>query len=88
MSGFGDNTLRSLHGFFKNQCPHKFTLKKKTPLWFCGFDPAEIYEYLSKYSLCLIEDVGHEEYLERYIKPKGRDLTVMEIERAVLAEVE
>jgi len=44
-------------------------------------------EYLSKYSLHLIEDAGHKEYLERYIKPKGRDLTVMEIERTVPAEV-
>ncbi len=66
---------------------YKFALKKKNPLWFCGFEPAEMHEYLSKYSLSLIEDVGHEEYLERYIKPKDRDLTVMEIERTVLAEV-
>ena len=66
---------------------YKFALKKKNPLWFCGFDPAEMHEYLSKYSLSLIEDVGHEEYLERHIKPKGRDLTVMEIERTVLAAV-
>jgi len=66
---------------------YKFTLNKKNPLWFCGFDPAEMHEYLSKYSLSLIEDVGHEEYLERYIKPKGRDLTVFEIERTVLADV-
>lgn len=66
---------------------YKFTLKKKNPLWFCGFDLTGMPEYLSKYSLYLIEDVGHEEYLERYIKPKDRDLTVMEIERTVLAEV-
>jgi len=66
---------------------YKLVLKKKNPLWFCGFDPAEMSEYLSEYSLYLIEDVGHEEFLERYIKPKGRDLTVMEIERTVLAEV-
>jgi len=66
---------------------YKFVLKKKNPLWFCGFEPAEMHEYLSKYSLYLIEDVGHEEFLERYIKPKGRDLTLMEIERIVLAEV-
>ena len=66
---------------------YKLTLNKKKPLWFCGFDPAEMHEYLSKFSLSLIEDVGHEEFLERYIKPKGRDLTVMEIERTVLAEV-
>jgi len=66
---------------------YKTMLKKKNPLWFCGFEPAEMSEYLSKYSLSLIEDVGHEEYLERNIKPKGRDLTVMEIERTVLAAV-
>jgi len=66
---------------------YKLVLKKKNPLWFCGFDAAEMHEYLSKYSLCLIEDVGHEEFLKRYIKPKGRDLTVMEIERTVLATV-
>ena len=66
---------------------YKTMLNKKNPLWFCGFDPAEMHEYLSKYSLSLIEDVGHEEFLERYIKPKGRDLTLMEIERIVLAEV-
>jgi len=66
---------------------HKLVLKKKNPLWFYGSDPAEMHEYLSKYSLCLIEDVGNEEYLERYIKPKNRDLTVFEIERAVLAAV-
>jgi len=66
---------------------YKFLLKKKKPLWFCGFEPADMGEYLSKYSLYLIEDVGHEEYLERYMKPKGRDLTVMEIERTVLAKV-
>jgi len=66
---------------------YKLTLNKKNPLWFCGFEPAEMPEYLSKYSLSLIEDVGNKEYLERYIKPKSRDLTVMEIERTVLAEV-
>jgi methyltransferase (TIGR00027 family) len=66
---------------------YKFMLKKKDPLWFCGFDPAKMSEYISKYSLSLIEDIGHEEFLERYIRPKGRDLKVMEIERTVLAEV-
>jgi len=66
---------------------YRLSVKTKNPLFVCGFDPAKMCEYLSKYSLYLIEDVGHEEYLERYIKPKGRDLTVMEIERTVLAEV-
>jgi len=66
---------------------YKTMLKKKNPLWSCGFEPAEMPEYLSRFSLRLIEDVGREELIERYMKPKGRDLTVMEIERTVLASV-
>ena len=77
----GNHIPNGLNGLYK------LTLNKKKPLWFCGFNPAEMPEYLSQYSLHIIEDIGHEECLERYMKPKGRDLTVMEIERAVLAEV-
>ena len=44
-------------------------------------------EYLSKLSLSIIEDIGNKEFMERYIKPRGRDLTVMDIERTVLSEV-
>jgi len=66
---------------------YKTMLKKKNPLWHCGFEPAEMPGYLSKFPLSLIEDVGHQEFLERYIKPKGRELAVMDIERMVLAEV-
>ena len=62
-------------------------LKKKNPLWLSGFDPAEMNEYLSKLSLSIIEDIGNKEFVEHYIKPGGRDLTVMDIERTVLAEV-
>ena len=66
---------------------YKLTLNKDNPIWFCGFEPAKMGEYLSKYSLYIIEDVGHEEYQERYLKPRGRNLTAMEIERVVLAEL-
>jgi len=62
-------------------------LKMKNPLWFGGFNPDTIPDYLAEYSLSIIEDIGHEEFIERYIKPKNRDLPVMEIERTVLAEV-
>jgi len=66
---------------------YKYMIKKKNPIWLSGLDHAGINGYLSERSLSLIEDIGHEECMERYIKPAGRDLTVMEIERAVLAEV-
>jgi O-methyltransferase involved in polyketide biosynthesis len=62
-------------------------IKKKNPIWLSGLDPAGISKYLSEHSLSLIEDIGHVECMERYIKPAGRDLTVMEIEPPVLAEV-
>jgi len=50
-------------------------------------DPAEIGDYLSKYSLSLIEDIGSEEVQERYMKLVNLDLKVLEIERIALAEV-
>ncbi|MFC1951507.1 class I SAM-dependent methyltransferase [Chloroflexota bacterium] len=66
---------------------YKLMLKKKNPLWHCGFNPAEMQKYLLEFSLYLIEDIGSEEFVERYIEPTGRDLTVMDIERTVLAVV-
>ncbi|MFH1383113.1 MAG: class I SAM-dependent methyltransferase [Chloroflexota bacterium] len=66
---------------------YKTMLNKKNPLWLSGFNPAEMNEYLSKLSLSIIEDIGRKEFMERYIKPRGRDLAVMDIERTVLAEV-
>jgi len=44
-------------------------------------------DYLSKYSLSLIEDIGSEEMEERYMKLVNVDLKVFEIERIALAEV-
>ncbi len=56
-------------------------------LWIYGLDPAEIGDYLSKYSHSLIEDIGSEEMEERYMKLVNLDLKVFEIERIALAEV-
>jgi methyltransferase (TIGR00027 family) len=69
------------------QSLYRMTMKKKQPLWLTGFRPEEIPEYLSRFSLHLIEDVGHEGHMERYIRPLHRDITVFEIERIALAEV-
>ena len=60
---------------------------KRFSLWIYGLDPAEIGDYLSKYSLSLIEDIGSEEVQERYMKLVNIDLKVFEIERIALAEV-
>ena len=66
-------------------------LKKNNPIFISGFDPADMKDYLSKYSLILIEDIGSVEMQERYSNSVDLDLlkTVKEfnIERFVLAEV-
>jgi len=77
----GSNIPKGLSGLYN------LTINKDNPIWLCGFNPDGIVEYLSKYSLHVIEDVGHREYLERYLNPRGRYLTAMEIERVVLAEL-
>ncbi|MFC1454682.1 SAM-dependent methyltransferase [Candidatus Undinarchaeota archaeon] len=62
-------------------------LVKGYHLWIYGLDPAKIGDYLSKYNLSLIEDIGSEEMKERYMKLVKLDLDVFDGERMVLAEV-
>jgi len=62
-------------------------LVKGFKLFKYGLDPAEMRDYLLEYHLYLIEDIGKEEVLERYMKLVDLDLSVFEIERIALAEV-
>ena len=55
-------------------------------IWLFGLDPENVPTFLSKYGWRLIEDVGYDELAERYVKPLGRDLPTMPIERMVYAE--
>jgi methyltransferase (TIGR00027 family) len=56
-------------------------------MWIYGLDPKDISDYLSKYNLSLIEDIGSREMKERYMKKVSLGLDVFEIERIVLAKV-
>ena len=60
---------------------------KRFSLWIYGLDPKGMGDYLSKYSLHLIEDIGSKQMQERYMKLVNSDLTVFDIERIALAEV-
>jgi len=66
-------------------------VKKNNPIFISGFDPIEMKDYLSKYSLTLIEDIDSVKMQERYEKLVNLDLlkTIKEfdIERFVLAEI-
>lgn len=66
-------------------------LKKNNPLFISGFEPTEMKDYLSKFSLSLIEDIDSVKMQERYEKLVDLNLlkTIKEfdIERFVLAEI-
>ena len=61
----------------------RFVIKDQT--WQFGLDPAEPRSLLGPYGWAVIEDVGPDDYTERYLRPAGRDLQVMAIERFVRA---
>ncbi|WP_207716786.1 hypothetical protein [Clostridium beijerinckii] len=52
-----------------------------------GLNPSYINEYLNKYKLQLIEDVGASYYQENYLKPICRKLDVSLIERITYAKI-
>ena len=62
-------------------------LVKGFKLFIYGLDPTDMGDYLSKYSLSLIEDIGAEEMNERYMKLIDLGLPIFEIERMALAEI-
>ena len=61
--------------------------KNNNPLWIYGIEPTKLGDFLAKYSLALVEDIGSEEVKERYLQLANQELKVFEIERIALAEV-
>ncbi len=62
----------------------KMLLKDK--LWLFGLDPENVDDFLAEYGWRVLEHLGYEELGERYVKPTGRELKSMAIERIVYAE--
>lgn len=58
----------------------------KRRLWHFGLEPQQVAALLGEYGWQELEQVGSQEYTSRYLKPSGRIIPVMEIERAVYAE--
>ncbi|HJL53539.1 MAG TPA: SAM-dependent methyltransferase [Arenicellales bacterium] len=57
----------------------------KNKQWLFGFDPEEVDNFLSEYGWRFMEHLGYDELAERYMKPTGRELPSMMIERMVYA---
>ncbi len=62
----------------------KYVVKDK--LWHFGMNPGEWPDFLRSYGWKVVEDCSYHELAERYVKPTGRQLASMEIERILLAE--
>lgn len=58
----------------------------KDQVWLYGMHPGAISALLDPYGWSVIEDVGKEELIERYVTPVGRTGTIAEIERCMFAE--
>jgi methyltransferase (TIGR00027 family) len=63
---------------------HKKMLGRK-PIWHFGLDPDEVDGVLGRFGWQVEEHLGYDELAERYVKPTGRDLSWMAIERIVSA---
>jgi len=62
----------------------KTVLKDKSFLF--GMDPEDVADFLGVYGWRVLEHLGYEELAERYVKPTGRKLVSMALERMVYAE--
>jgi len=58
----------------------------KGEAWFFGIDPEDVSELIGVYGWRVLEHLGYDELAERYVKPTGRQLESMTLERLVYAE--
>lgn len=55
-------------------------------LWHFGLNADEVAPFVAAYGWRVVEQLGAPEFMARYVRPTGRALSVMAIERVVLAE--
>jgi methyltransferase (TIGR00027 family) len=58
----------------------------KDQIWLFGLDPDKVDDFIGRHGWRVLEHLGYDELDERYVKPTGRDLQSMAIERIVHAE--
>jgi methyltransferase (TIGR00027 family) len=61
-------------------------MRKTDEVWLYGIDPDNVGKLLAEHGWRVVEELGYDELGERYVKPTGRGLAWIAIERIVLAE--
>jgi methyltransferase (TIGR00027 family) len=60
--------------------------RQRQQLWRFGLQPEEVAAFLDGHGWRLVEQLGPEDIVQRYIKPTGRDLTASQVEWSAYAE--
>jgi methyltransferase (TIGR00027 family) len=58
----------------------------KDRIWLFGLDPADVAGFIGAYGWRAREHIGYDELAERYVRPTGRNLASLALERLVCAE--
>ena len=58
----------------------------KNRIWLYGMNPNEMSDFLAQYGWRVVEHLGYDELADKYVKPIGRNLPSIPIERMVYAE--
>lgn len=61
-------------------------VRQRQHLWHFGIQPEEIPAFLDEFGWRLVEQIGPDEIVERYVKPTGRNLTASQVEWTAYAE--
>ena len=73
----------------ENLCGQEYLYEKmllKDKIWLFGFDPEDVDDFLGDYGWHVLDHLDFEQLADRYVKPTGRKLRSMAIERIVYAE--
>lgn len=58
----------------------------KDQIWLFGIEPDGLDQFIGTYGWQVVEHIGYDELVDRYVKPTRRDLRSMAIERVVYAQ--
>ena len=67
-----------------NQLYRRF--RQRQQLWRFGLQPAEVAAFLGEHGWRLVEQLGPDQIIQRYVKPTGRNLSASQVEWSAYAE--
>lgn len=61
-------------------------MRERNQVWKFGLDPEQVPEFLAEYGWRVVEQVGPQQLMQRYVQPTGRRLAASDLEWSVYAE--